>query len=132
MTGVSNGPSPSPRQGEIWFLRMPSDPPDKGPRPVVVVSLNARNQHPRASTVLVAPLSTTLRPTDTHIRLEPGETGLAEPCDAQAENVSVVRKEDLLPSRIRLRPVGAARLRQIARGVVLAMGILPEEITENH
>jgi mRNA-degrading endonuclease toxin of MazEF toxin-antitoxin module len=110
---------------------MPSDPPDKGPRPVVVVSLNARNQHPRASTVLVAPLSTTIRPADTHIRLEPGETGLAEICDVQAENVSVVRKENLLPPRTRLRPVSAARLRQIARGVVLAMGILPEEIPEN-
>lgn len=117
-----------PRRGEIWFVRMPSDPSDKSARPVVVVSLNARNLHPRASTVLVVPLSTTLRALDTHVRLEPGESGLAEASEAQAENITTVRKESLAPSRSRLRTIRASRLRQIARGVVLAMGVLPGEL----
>jgi mRNA-degrading endonuclease toxin of MazEF toxin-antitoxin module len=72
------------------------------------------------------PLSTTLRGLDTHVRLEPGETGLAETCEAQAENISTVRKESLAPSRSRLRVVSANRLGQIARCVVLAMGVLPQ------
>jgi mRNA-degrading endonuclease toxin of MazEF toxin-antitoxin module len=96
---------------------------------VVVVSLDARNQHPRASTVLVVPLSTTLRELDTHIRLEPGETGLVETSEAQAENITTVRKESLAPSRSRLRAISANRLRQIARCVVLAMGVLPGELS---
>ena len=126
---MSNHQPIQPRRGEIWFIRMPSDPSDKSARPVVVVSLDARNCHPRASTVLVVPLSTTLRGLDTHIRLEPGETGLVETCEAQAENITTVRKESLAPSRARLRAISATRLRQIARCVVLAMGVLPGELS---
>jgi len=126
---VSNHQPVQPRRGEIWFVRMPSDPSDKSARPVVVVSLDARNQHPRAGTVLVVPLSTTLSGLDTHIRLEPGETGLVETSEAQAENITTVRKESLVPSRSRLRAISAARLRQIARRVVLAMGVLPGELS---
>ena len=118
-----------PRRGEIWFVRIPSDPSGKRARPVVVVSLDARNQHPRASTVLVVPLSTTLRELDTHVRLEPGETGLAEASEAQAENITTVRKESLAPPRSRARAIGASRLRQIAAAVVLATGILPAELS---
>jgi mRNA-degrading endonuclease toxin of MazEF toxin-antitoxin module len=124
---VSNHQPVQPRRGEIWFVRMPSDPSEKSARPVIVVSLDARNQHPRASTVLVVPLSTTLRGLETHIRLEPGETGLVQACEAQAENITTVRKESLAPPRSRLRPISAVRLRQIARCVVLAMGVLPQE-----
>src|SRR2546430_10928917 len=76
-------PLPQPKRGEIWFVKFPSDPPEKNPRPVVIVSMDARNQHPRAETVLAVPLSTTLRESPTHIRLQPGETGLAEACDLQ-------------------------------------------------
>jgi mRNA-degrading endonuclease toxin of MazEF toxin-antitoxin module len=125
---VSNHLPVQPRRGEVWFVRMPSDPSDKSARPVVVVSLDARNQHPRASTVLVVPLSTRLRELDTHIRMEPGETGLVGACEAQAENITTLRKESLAASRSRLRPISAARIRQIARCVVLAMGVLPGEL----
>ena len=129
MNLVSNHQSIHPRRGEIWYVRMPLDPSEKNARPVVVVSLDARNQHPKAMTVLVVPLSTTLRGLDTHIRLEPGETGLVEPSEAQAENITTVRKESLAPSRSRLRAISATRLRQIARCVVLAMGVLPGELS---
>src|SRR5579872_739514 len=95
-------PAVQPHQGEMWFVRIPTDRPNKNARPVIVVSPNARNQHPRASTVLVVPLSTTLSGFDTHVRLEPGETGLGEVSEAQAENISTVRKESLAPPRSRL------------------------------
>ena len=125
---MSNPQPVLPRRGEIWFVQIPTDPPDKNARPVIVVSLDARNQHPRASTVLVVPLSTTLSGFDTHVRLEPGETGLGEVCEAQAENISTVRKETLAPPRSRLRTLSGSRLGQIARCVVLAMGILPGDL----
>jgi len=44
-----------PKRGEIWFVKFPSDPPEKTPRPVVIVSVDARNQHPKAETVLAVP-----------------------------------------------------------------------------
>ena len=51
---------PTPSQGEIWVVKLPVEPPDKGRRFVVVVSSDAQNHHPRATTVLVVPLPTTL------------------------------------------------------------------------
>lgn len=119
---------PQLKRGEIWFVKFPSDPPEKNPRPVVIVSVDARNQHPRAETVLVAPLSTTLRESPTHIRLQPGETGLAEPCDIQAENISTIRKQALQPSRTPLRRLSESTIREIARSVVRGMGFVPNDL----
>jgi mRNA-degrading endonuclease toxin of MazEF toxin-antitoxin module len=67
-----------PLRGEIWFVQLPADPPEKGRRPVVIVSLDARNRHERADTVLVIPLSTSIHKADhpTHQFLSAGETGL--------------------------------------------------------
>src|SRR5215471_20084894 len=119
---------PQPRRGEIWFVKFPSDPPEKNPRPVVIVSVDARNLHPRAETVLAVPLSTTLRDSPTHIRLQPGETGLAEACDVQGETLSTIRKQTLRPSGTALRRLSESTLREIARCVVRAMGFLPRDI----
>jgi len=117
-----------PRRGEIWFVKLPTDPPDKGPRPVVVVSLEGRNQNPRANTVLVVPLSTTLKEVDTHVRLSSGETNLQETTEAQAENIFTVRKESLRPPRTPLRRLGNTKLSQIARCMVVSLGFRPEDI----
>jgi len=67
-------------RGEIWFVQLPTDPREKGRRPVLVVSSEARNRHERADTVLVVPLSTSVHKagSPTHLRLLAGETGLAE------------------------------------------------------
>ena len=117
-----------PHRGEIWFVRMPTYSSDKKARPAIVVSLDGRNLNPRSKTALVISLSTTVSEFHTHIRLEPGETGLAEASEAQAENITVARKESMAPARSTLRTLGAARIRQIARCVLLAMGVLPTEV----
>jgi mRNA-degrading endonuclease toxin of MazEF toxin-antitoxin module len=113
---------PQPKRGAIYFVKLPSDPPDKNERPVVVVSLEARNSHERASTVMVVPLSTTPAKMPTHIPLAPGETGLSEPSWAQAEGISTVRKESLQAPRQQTRRLSELTLSKIARGVVMAMG----------
>src|ERR1700730_17434341 len=94
----------SPLRGEIWFVQLPVDPPEKGRRPVVIVSLDARNRHERADTVLAIPLSTSIHRADhpTHLFLASGETGLSEDFIARAEDINVVRKENLVASRCRL------------------------------
>jgi mRNA-degrading endonuclease toxin of MazEF toxin-antitoxin module len=116
----------TPRRGEIWYIKLPTDPPDKAPRPVVVVSLDARNQHPRADTVLVAPLTGSVeKEFDTHIRLSPGETGL-HPSSVRAEDVTVVRKEVLIEPGTPLRTLTHTRICQIADAVRIAMGCLPK------
>ena len=118
---------PSPQRGEIWFTKLPTDPPEKGKRPVVIVSMNARNNHPRASTVLVVPLSTSVHKDEipTHLLLEPGQTGLRERVVAKAEDVSPVWKVELDPSRERLRILSSHQVCDLARKVELAMGCSP-------
>jgi mRNA-degrading endonuclease toxin of MazEF toxin-antitoxin module len=114
-------PARPPLRGEIWFVRFPTDPADKQPRPVVVVSRNERNTHPKANTVLVIPLSTsTIKEVATHVYLTPGETGL-DASVLKAEDVTVVRKESLIESRTRLRGLSDTRICELASKVKIAM-----------
>jgi mRNA-degrading endonuclease toxin of MazEF toxin-antitoxin module len=118
---------PSPLRGEIWFTKLPTDPPERGKRPVIIVSINARNNHPRASTVLVVPLSTSVHKDEipTHLVLESGQTGLRERVVAKAEDVSVVRKGELDAAREELRTLSSSQICDLARKVELAMGCSP-------
>lgn len=50
-----------PLRGEIWLAHLPTDRAAKRRRPVVIVSLDTRNRHERANTVLVVPLTTSIR-----------------------------------------------------------------------
>jgi mRNA interferase MazF len=125
---VSNQVPVQPRRGEIWFCKLPSDPPEKKERPVVIVSLDARNQNPRADTVLIVPISTTMKDSPTHVQLLPGETGLSEAGHAQAENLTTVRKAILKPSRYPLRRLGESKMLQLARCVVVALGFRPQDL----
>jgi mRNA-degrading endonuclease toxin of MazEF toxin-antitoxin module len=111
-----------PLRGEIWYVKLPTDPPEKTARPVIIVSLDARNRHPGASTVLVAPLTGSIeRSFDTHIPLSPGETGLHASA-IRCEDLTVVKKEFLIEPRLPLRTLSNARVCQIADAVRIAMG----------
>lgn len=120
-----SGSAAQPSRGDIWFVELPTDPPEKGRRPIVVVSPDARNHAPRATTVLIVPLSTTPPRIDTHVELLPGETGLPEPSTVRCEDITTVRKTSLVAPRSRLRRLGDARLRQIAQAVQIALGYPP-------
>lgn len=112
-----------PRQGEIRFLKWPTDPPDKGPRPVIIVSLDSRNRHERATTALVVPLTTSVhRESPFHVRLPAGETGLRADSAARAEDVTAVLKRDLHGPVAGLRRVSHGRICELARKIVMAMG----------
>jgi mRNA-degrading endonuclease toxin of MazEF toxin-antitoxin module len=112
-----------PLRGEIWWTHFPTDPPDKGRRPVVVVSVDGRNCHPRSNTVLVIPLSTSIhnsRPAD--LLLRAGETGLREDSVAQADNICTVRRVELAEPVQGHRPFTNTQICRLATLVRLAMG----------
>ena len=112
----------SPSRGEMWYVKLPTDPPDKAARPVIVVSLDSRNRHPAASTVLVAPLTGSIeKPFETHIPLSPGETGL-NASSIRCEDLTVVKKEYLIEPKMPLRRISHSRICQVADMVRLAMG----------
>lgn len=108
------------------FVQLPVDPPEKGRRPVIIVSLDTRNRHERADTVLVVPLTTGIhKSAPTHVFLPAGETGLQADSVARAENIATVRKESLIEPHARLRRVSNARVCELAAKVALAMDCLP-------
>ena len=114
-----------PRRGEIWYVRLPTDPAEKNPRPVVIVSVDERNAHPKADTVLVAPLTTSVhKDVPTHVYLSAGETGL-DPSSIRAEDLTVVRKSSLIEPTRKLRLLSNARICQVANAVQVAMGCKP-------
>lgn len=111
-----------PLRGEIWFVTLPVDPPNKGRRPVIVVSLDARNRHERADTVLVVPLTTSIqKQAQTHVFLPAGETGLQADSVARAENITTVPKQSLVEPSTRLRRISSTRVCELAAKVALAM-----------
>jgi mRNA interferase MazF len=113
----------NPLRGEIWFAQLPVDPAEKGKRPVVIVSLDARNRHERAPTVLVVPLTTSIhKDYPTHVFLAAGETGLQADSAARAEDVTVVEKDSLVAPRTRLRRLADKRICELASKVCIAMG----------
>jgi mRNA-degrading endonuclease toxin of MazEF toxin-antitoxin module len=120
---------PKPSQGEIWVIKLPTEPPEKGLRYVIVVSSDAQNHHPRASTVVVVPIGTTLRQ-NSCLQLAPGQTGLAETSEVWANAITTVAKKDLKQARNPLRTLSRGTVIKILRCVVRAMGVLPSEITE--
>ncbi len=118
----------TPQRGEIWFVQLYPDPAGKGRRPVVVVSLDARNRHERADTVLVVPLTTSVhKNAPTHVFLPAGETGLQSDSAARAEDITVVRKQSLVEPLGRLRRIGDRRVCELAAKVSLAMGCGPTQ-----
>ena len=89
----------------------------------MVVSLDIRNRHELAHTVLVVPLTTSVhRISATHVFLTAGETGLQADSAARAENVTVVNKQDLVEPRGRLRQISNRRICELAGKVRIAMG----------
>ena len=111
-------------RGEIWFVQMPTDPPDKGRRPVIIVSSEARNIRDSADTVLVIPLSTSIHKvgSPTHLLLLAGETGLSADSIARAEDITTVRKIQLIPARGALRTISHRKICDLAAMVKIAMG----------
>lgn len=120
--------SPAPRlpaRGEIWWTNLPTDPPEKGRRPVIIVSPDGRNQHPRSNSVLVIPLSTSvhlLRPS--HLLLRVGETGLSADSAAQTDNMTTVRRDSLSEPRPSQRKLSHTKICELAALVRTAMGCI--------
>ena len=112
-----------PIRGEIWWTHFHTDPPEKGRRPVIVVSPDARNRHERSNSVLVIPLSTSIHKLGpAHLLLTSGETGLRVDCAAQADNIAVVSRSLLQEPGAGQRILSNTKICLLASLVRIAMG----------
>lgn len=103
-----------PRRGHLYWARL-----DKR-RPVLVLSINARNE--RAGDLIVVPCTTTLREAPTHVRLGRGEGGAPQSCMLKCEQLTTLPREDLDAEPLGTA-LGGSKLREIELGVMRAIGI---------
>lgn len=88
----------------------------------MIISTDDRNSHPRADTVLVVPLSTSVvKNVATHLYLSSGETGL-EQSVLKAEDIAVVRKTALHEPRYKLCNLSNQRVCELVEKIRYAMG----------
>jgi mRNA interferase MazF len=102
------------KRGHIYWAEMEKR------RPVLVVSVDARND--RANDVLVVPCSTTLREAPTHVPLRRGEGGLPRDSVLKCEQITTLKKHDIDPVPLGV-PVRPARMAEVERAVLRAIGI---------
>jgi mRNA interferase MazF len=102
------------KRGHLYWAEMEKR------RPVLVVSVDARNE--RANDVIVVPCSTTMREAPTHVRLARGEGGLPRDSVLKCEQITTLKMHDV--DLVPLGPaLGAARMAAVERGVLRAIGI---------
>lgn len=102
------------RRGHIFWAEMEKR------RPVLVVSVDARNE--RADDVLVVPCSTTLREAPTHVLLRRGEGGLPRDSVLKCEQITTLKRHevDSVPLGMPIRP---GRMAEVERAILRAIGI---------
>jgi mRNA-degrading endonuclease toxin of MazEF toxin-antitoxin module len=102
------------RRGHVYWARL-----DKR-RPVLVLSIDARNA--RANDLIVVPCSTTLREAPTHVRLRAGEAGVRQACMLKCEQITTLPRGDLETTPLG-GSLGGPRLAEVERAVLRAIGV---------
>lgn len=93
-------------------------------RPVIIVSVTRRNE--LAHDVMVVPCSTRLRPMVWHVHLKRGEGGLPSDSIAKCEQIMTLPKDELSSEPLGA-PLASARMVEIERAMMIALGILVPE-----
>ena len=119
--GTKEGAPSYPRRGEIYLVRLPAHPADRKARPALVVSLDVRNR--LAHDVIVVPLSTTLRPSPTHVELPAGEGGLNHTSMAKCEQITTLDKSFLLRGPF-AGTISSPKMQEVEKAIQQAIGIL--------
>ena len=110
-----------PRRGEIYLVRLPGQPKDTKPRPGLIVSLDVRNR--LANDVVVVPISTTLRPSPTHVELSEGEGGLDQASMAKCEQITTLDRSFLIRGPFS-GTISPAKMTEVEKAVERAIGIV--------
>ena len=112
---------PYPGRGEIYLVRLPSQPKDTKPRPALVVSLDVLNR--LANDVIIVPLSTSLRASPTHVELSEGEGGLDQTSMAKCEQITTLDKSFLIRGPFS-GTISHIKMTEVEKAIQQAIGIL--------
>ena len=115
-------PDSFPRQGQVYLSRALRQSGDTKKRPVVVVSINARNQY--SSTVLVVPFSSdteNMAENPSRVLILAGDGGLEVDSVAMCEVITNVEKRYL--ERGPYGEISLESLEQIQQGIQVSIGV---------
>ncbi len=107
-----------PKRGEIWLVKF--DPKvgseQGGKRPAVVLQNDLGNQY--SPTIIVIPMTTTLREMPVHVLLNKKE-GVAEPCMLMLEQIHTIDKKRLIK---KLGKMSESKWNEILKAVLYSLG----------
>ncbi len=110
----------APRQGQVWWARLPGQPDDPHqPRPVLVVSENVRNR--RTDDVMVVPLFSQGALGPTRVSLQAGEGGIRRDSVLFCEEIATIDQEFLVDGPLG-EPVADDVISRVIRAVRRALG----------
>lgn len=110
-----------PKRGEVYLVNLPAKPKDIKNRPALVVSLDIRNK--LANDIIVVPLSTTLRPSPTHVLLQEGEGGLSKASMAKCEQITTIDKFLLIRGPFAGK-ISNEKMSEIEKAITIAIGVI--------
>jgi mRNA-degrading endonuclease toxin of MazEF toxin-antitoxin module len=110
-----------PGRGEIYLVKLPGQPKDPKPRPALIVSMDVRNR--LANDVILVPISTTLRPGPTHVKLTEGEGGLDKTSMVKCEQVTTLHKSFLIRGPFS-GAISPEKMVEVEKAIQRAIGIV--------
>ena len=110
-----------PERGEIYLVNLPGRPKTAKSRPALIVSLDVRNR--LANDVIAVPISTTLRISPTHVKLDKGEGGLNKSSMAKCEQITTIHKSYLIRGPFS-GAIPSEKMIEIEKAIQRAIGIV--------
>ena len=95
-------------QGQVWWADLPAP---AGRRPVLILTRSSVAN--RLNSVIVAPITTTVRNIDSEVALGP-EDGLPQPCTASIDNLVALPRNRLASP---IATIGAERMPEVFRAI---------------
>jgi mRNA interferase MazF len=103
------------RRGEVWWANLPEP---WGRRPALLL---ARDEAYDVLTwVMVAPITTNVRPIPTAVALEPAIDGVPRPCAAALDNIQAIRTRWI---DTRITSLSAERMREVEQAIHFALDL---------
>ena len=112
---------PFPERGEIYLVNIPGRLKAAKSRPALIISMDVRNR--LANDVIVVPISTNLRLSPTHVKLDKGEGGLDRTSMAKCEQTTTIHKSYLIRGPFS-GAIPSQKMIEIEKAIQRAIGIV--------
>ena len=110
-----------PKRGELYLVNLPGRPRDMKARPALIVSMDIRNR--LADDVIVVPITTNLRTSPTHVKLDENEGGLDKSSMVKCEQITTLDKSFLIRGPFS-GTISLTKMVEVEKAIQRAVGIV--------